>query len=88
MMGIQKTKEELIAEIEQFKAEAMKMYIVEVLADSYTNTSLFDYVILEREDNKIWWMKTQAYQLWCFWKAAQTLGIKKLVKLPEELPFI
>lgn len=70
-------KEDLIAEIEQFKEEALKMHIVEVLADSYTNTSLFAYVILEREDNKIWWMKTQAYQLWKFWNAAKAHEAKK-----------
>ncbi|MFN4366482.1 MAG: hypothetical protein ACK4GA_02440 [Acinetobacter sp.] len=81
-------KEAIIAEIEQFKEEALKMYIVEGWANSYENTDPFGYIILERENNKVWWMKTQAYQLWCFWKSAQTLGIEKLIKLPEELPFI
>lgn len=79
-------KEDLIAEIEQFKEEALKMHIVEVLADSYTNTSLFDYVILEREDKKIWWMKTQAYQLWCFWKAAKAQAVPEgFLLMPRQL---
>lgn len=78
-------KEDLIAEIELFKAEAMNMYIVEVLADSYTNTNLFDYVILENENNKVWWMKTQAYQLWCFWQSAKSQALPKgYVRLPIE----
>lgn len=69
-MGIQ-TKEALIAEIERFKTESLKTHIVKVWAESYANTNPFDYVILEKENNKVWWMKTQAYQLWQMWQAAK-----------------
>ena len=65
-MDIQ-NKEALIAEIEQFKEEALKMHIVQVLADSYTNTNLFDYNI--DSDGSVIWYKAQARQLWDFWQA-------------------
>lgn len=65
-MDIQ-NKEALIAEIEQFKEEALKMHIVQVLADSYTNTNLFDYNI--DSDSSVIWYKAQARQLWDFWQA-------------------
>lgn len=81
-MGIQ-TKEALIAEIERFKAESLKTHIVKVWAESYTNTDPFDYVILEKENNKVWWMKTQAYQLWKMWKAAQV--VPEVVAIGDEL---
>ena len=68
-MDIQK-KEVLIAEIEQFKEEALKMHIVQVLADTYTNTSLFDYNI--DSDGSVIWYKAQARQLWDFWQTSKT----------------
>lgn len=81
-MDIQ-TKEALIAEIERFKTESLKTHIVKVWAESYTNTDAFDYVILEKENNKIWWMKAQAYQLWKMWKAAQV--VPEVVTSGDEL---
>ena len=69
-MDIQK-KEVLIAEIERFKEEALKMHIVNVLADSYTNTSLFDYNL--DSDGSVIWYKAQARQLWDFWQTAQVV---------------
>ncbi|MCO8114910.1 hypothetical protein NI465_12085 [Acinetobacter lwoffii] len=60
-------KEALIAEIERFKAEALKMHIVQVLADTYTNTDLFDYNL--DSDGSVIWYKAQARQLWEFWQA-------------------
>lgn len=68
-----KAKEELIVEIERFKEESLKTHIVKVWADSYTNTNPFDYFI--RDDGSIFWSKTQAYQLWSFWKASQVTVI-------------
>jgi|SRR5690606_7511752 len=82
VMDIQ-TKEALIAEIERFKTESLKIHIVKVWAESYTNTDAFDYVILEKENNKIWWMKAQAYQLWKMWKAAQV--VPEVVTIGDEL---
>lgn len=72
-MDIQ-TKEALSAEIEQFKEEALKMHIVQVLADTYTKTNLFDYNIINFDGSVIWY-KAQARQLWDFWKAAQAQAV-------------
>ncbi|MBF4456139.1 hypothetical protein IRT38_12300 [Acinetobacter sp. SK-43] len=77
-MDIQKEREVLIAEIERFKEEAMKSYVVSCWAESYTNTDPFGYVILENENNKVWWLKTQAYQLWEMWQAAKAHEAEKL----------
>lgn len=81
-MDIQ-TKEALIAEIERFKTESLKTHIVQVWAESYANTGSFSYVILEKENNKVWWIKTQAYQLWKMWKAAQAVP-EGFVLVPKE----
>lgn len=83
-MGIQ-TKEALIAEIERFKTESLKTHIVKVWAESYANTNPFDYVILEKENNKVWWMKTQAYQLWQMWQAAKAKAVPEVVTIGNEL---
>lgn len=85
-MNIEKEREALVAEIELFMAEAMKAYVVERWADSYQNTEPFAYTIDDK--NEIWWMKTQAHQLWQFWKAAKANETKKLegcVVVPEKL---
>ena len=63
-------KQKLIAEIEKFKTESLKTHVVKVWADSYENSDPFSYVINE-ENNQVWWMKTQAHQLWEMWQAAK-----------------
>lgn len=63
--------ETLKAEIERFKTESLKTHVVKVWAESYTNSDPFGYAILEKENNKVWWMKTQAHQLWEMWQAAK-----------------
>lgn len=80
-MDIQE-KEVLIAEIERFKEEAMKSYVVSCWAESYTNTDPFGYVVLENENNKVWWLKTQAYQLWEMWQAAKASLAEGFVLVP------
>ena len=70
-----KNKEALIAEIEQFKEEALKMHIVQVLADTYERSSLFDHNI--NADGSVIWFKTQARQLWDFWQAAKAQAVPK-----------
>lgn len=67
-----KELEILKAEIERFKTESLKTHIVKVWAESYTNSDPFCYAILEKENNKVWWMKTQAYELWKMWQSAKT----------------
>ena len=69
-------REALVAEIELFIAKAMKAYVVESWADSYQNTSPFAHVINDR--NEVWWMKTQAHQLWQFWQEAKAHEAEKL----------
>lgn len=84
-MDLQKEREALIAEIERFKEEAMKSYVVSCWAESYTNTDPFGYVILENENNKVWWLKTQAYQLWEMWQAAKAQAVPDgFVVVPKE----
>lgn len=77
-----KKNEVLIAEIEQFKEEALKMHIVQVLADSYTNTNLFDYNI--DSDSSVIWYKAQARQLWDFWQATKTQVPEGFILMPKE----
>ena len=86
-MNIQKEREALVAEIEIFIAEAMKAYVVERWADSYQNTEPFAYTIDDK--NEVWWMKTQAHQLWQFWKSAKAHESEKIdgcVVVPVEMP--
>ena len=89
MLNIEKEREALIAEIELFIAEAMKAYVVERWADSYQNTEPFAYVLNDK--NEVWWMKSQADQLWKFWNAAKKLDgnaaalLEGCVVVPVEL---
>ncbi|MFW2080958.1 hypothetical protein ACNPQK_08280 [Acinetobacter guillouiae] len=78
-----KELEILKAEIERFKVECLKTHVVKVWAESYTNSDPFGYVIWEKENNKVWWMKTQAHQLWEMWLAAKTPP-KGFILLPTE----
>lgn len=73
----------LIAEIERFKTESLKTHVVKVWADSYENSDPFGYVIFKNDNNKVWWMKTQAYQLWEMWQAAKAVP-EGFVLLPSE----
>ena len=80
-MDIQ-TREALITEINNFKKEALKMHIVEVLAKTYEHSSLFDHNI--NADGSVIWFKTQARQLWDFWQAAKAQAVPEgFVLVPE-----
>lgn len=83
-MDHQKEREALIAEIEKFKEECLKIHIVQIWAQSYTNSDPFGYVFIE--DNKIWWMKIQAHQLWNFWKASKVEVVLQWVDTNERMP--
>lgn len=75
----------LIAEIERFKTESLKTHVVKVWADSYENSDPFSYVILKNENNKVWWMKTQAHQLWQMWQAAKAQAVPEgFILMPIE----
>jgi hypothetical protein len=79
-----KNKEALIAEIEQFKEEALKMHIVQVLADTYERSSLFDHNI--NADGSVIWFKTQARQLWDFWQAAKAQVVPEWISVEDRMP--
>lgn len=67
-MDIQKEREALIAELEQFKREALKSHIVKVWAENYKNDP-FGYLV--KENGCIFWSSILAFQLWRFWQAAK-----------------
>ena len=77
-MDLQKEREALIAEIEVFKAEMLKSYVIKAWADSYVNTDPFSYAIIEDENNKIWWMKAQTHEFWRIWQAAKAQAVPEL----------
>lgn len=85
-MNIQKEREALIAEIELFITECLKTHVVKCWAESYTNTDPFSYVFTNAGNNEIWWMKTQAHQLWEMWQAAKAKTVPEgfaLVQVKE-----
>lgn len=84
-MDLQKEREALIAEIEVFKAEMLKSYVIKAWADSYVNTDPFSYAIFEDENNKIWWMKAQTHEFWRIWQAAKAQAVPEgFVLVPKE----
>ncbi|QXW27171.1 hypothetical protein KXJ74_07090 [Acinetobacter johnsonii] len=84
VMGIQ--KEKLIAEIENFKTEILKIQVVKVWAESHSNSDPFKHVILEKEDCKVWWMEAQAHQLWETWLAAKAQAVPEgFVLVPQDM---
>lgn len=71
----------LIAEINKFIEEAMKMHLVECWTETY-KTDPFSYVI--DGENNIIWLKAQARQLWEFWQAAKAKNLEGYVVVPLE----
>ena len=82
-MDIQ-TREALITEINNFKKEALKMHIVEVLANTYEHSSLFDCNI--DVDGSVIWYKAQARQLWDFWQAAKAQAVPEWNSVDDKEP--
>lgn len=72
MTDLNKEREVLEAQIEAFKKDCMELWFVPDLADSYTNTNLFDYVIMK---DGVFFMKEQARQLWDFWNKAKAQAV-------------
>ena len=71
-------REALIAEIDHFINEAKKSYIVERWAVTYENSNPFSHTINDK--NEVWWMKTQARQLWDFWQASKAQAVPEVLK--------
>lgn len=63
---------ELEAQIESFKKEAMELWFVPNLADTYKNKDLFSYSIM---DGEVFFMREQARQLWNFWNKAKAQAV-------------
>lgn len=82
-MNIEEERKAVTAEINCFKQEALKMHIVQVLADSYTHTNLFDYNL--DSDGSVIWYKAQARQLWDFWQAAKAQAVPNTQALHDRL---
>ncbi len=68
MIDLAKQRAALIAEVAEFKKDCMELWFVPDLADSYKNSSLFEYFI---DDEVLIFMKEQARQLWIFWNKAK-----------------
>lgn len=83
-MDIQKEREALIAELEQFKREALKSHIVKVWAETYKNDP-FGYLV--KENGSILWSSIQAFQLWRFWQAAKAQAAEKIEALQNAVIF-
>ncbi len=75
---------ELDAQIESFKKEAMELWFVPTLADTYKNKDLFSYSIM---DGEVFFMREQARQLWSFWNKAKAQAVpeKKIYLTCEQL---
>ncbi|MDS7929273.1 hypothetical protein RMB13_07250 [Acinetobacter sp. V102_4] len=63
---------ELEAQIESFKKEAMELWFVPNLADTYKNKDLFSCSIM---DGEVFFMREQARQLWSFWNKAKAQAV-------------
>jgi hypothetical protein len=75
-----KELEILKAEIERFKAEAMKMHFVQTWAETY-KTDPFEHMV--DDVRGVFWLKAQAYQLWQFWNSAKATP-EGFVLVPRE----
>ena len=85
-MDLQKEREALIAEIEVFKAEMLKSYVIKAWADSYVNTDPFSYVFTNDGNNEIWWMRAQTYELWHIWQEAKAQAVQEWISVQDRMP--
>ncbi|MDV8150391.1 hypothetical protein R5L37_01245 [Acinetobacter pittii] len=63
---------ELEVQIETFKKEAMELWFVPNLSDTYKNKDLFSYSII---DGEVFFMREQARQLWTFWNKSKAQAV-------------
>ncbi|KQK45630.1 hypothetical protein A1D06_04280 [Acinetobacter baumannii] len=89
MFDLNKEREALIAQIEEFKRDAMELWFVPDLAESYKNMDMFSYSIVE--NNEVFFMREQARQLWSFWNKAKAQAVPEgyvlMPKVPTEKMF-
>lgn len=85
MTDLNKGREALIAQIEEFKKDAMELWFVPDLAESYKNMDMFSYSIVE--NNAVFFMREQARQLWSFWNKAKAQAVPEgYCLVPKEIP--
>lgn len=76
-------REALVAQIEEFKKDAMELWFVPDLAESYKNMDMFSYSIFG--SNEVFFMREQARQLWSFWNKAKAQAVPEgCVVVPRE----
>ncbi|MDC4730811.1 hypothetical protein NQ785_08610 [Acinetobacter baumannii] len=75
MTDLNKERETLVAQIEEFKKDAMELWFVPDLAESYKNMDMFSYSIVE--NNEVFFMREQARQLWSFWNKAKAQAVQQ-----------
>jgi len=89
MTDLNKERETLVAQIEEFKKDAMELWFVPDLAESYKNMDMFSYSIVE--NNEVFFMREQARQLWSFWNKAKAQAVPEgyvlMPKVPTEKMF-
>ncbi|WP_228736912.1 hypothetical protein [Acinetobacter pittii] len=82
-------REALVAQIEEFKKDAMELWFVPDLAASYKKMDMFSYSIVE--NNEVFFMREQARQLWTFWNKAKAQAVPEgyclVPKVPTEKMF-
>ncbi|MEW7966651.1 hypothetical protein AB0858_18565 [Acinetobacter baumannii] len=70
--------------METFKKEAMELWFVPNLADTYKNKDLFIYSII---DGEVFFMREQARQLWSFCNKAKAQAVPEgYCLVPKEIP--
>lgn len=82
MIDLNKEREAVVAQIEEFKKAAMELWFVPDLAESYKNMDMFSYSIVE--NNKVFFMREQARQLWSFWNKAKAQAVPDTHVLVEK----
>ncbi|MFL0036065.1 hypothetical protein Q4025_12145 [Acinetobacter baumannii] len=83
MIDLAKQRAVLMAEVAEFKKDCMELWFVPGLADSYKNSSLFEFSILDEE---VFFLKEQARQLWTFWNKAKAQAVPTWIPTSTMLP--
>ncbi|MCG6624933.1 hypothetical protein GHT91_07865 [Acinetobacter baumannii] len=84
MFDLNKEREAVVAQIEEFKKAAKELWFVLGLAESYKNMDMFSYSIVE--NNKVFFMREQARQLWGFWNKGKAQMVPTWISVEDEWP--
>lgn len=84
MFDLNKEREAVVAQIEEFKKAAKELWFVPGLAESYKNMDMFSYSIVE--NNKVFFMREQARQLWGFWNKGKAQMVPTWISVEDEWP--